>query len=641
MSLWFVLSSFLLGVVGTAIAGAYLLVFLMSAPVPSAATARTAPPATASSGKSKETSGDESDAAWFGVVLQRWFDEQAASRVLTEHYQARLTHLFNKAVSRSAAFASRVESIVCQDLTLGSKCATLSRFAAGTRADGAARITFDMDYSGGAQFAIHLVLKLKLPFKKTPARIPAHLTVRIAALSGSMALVIPPGPHPLLQLAFVAEPKSEFDVSSEVGGSFRLTNLKRLHSFIISRLELQLRKDFVEPTGLCFNIPVKDEIKLQLRPLRTVLKAKEAEVAAAAAAAAAAAQSAIDAKKRPSHIEQSVPEDALAAELDAIGNDPAAELDAAAHAASTSSLASSAASATTAPAATASAASASASASATAPSGAAQFHGWLHKRGNLRHNWKRRYFLLYQDRAEYYSKELGATEAPPMKGSFLLAGCRVELTESSSKDKGKTVVISDGDRENVEVRDALFPFNVVSKDRTWRLKAESAELRDEWMGHFKALIDAVTAKSQAEAVAAKTKRLPPTPPPKKPQLAEHGAAASALVTGIAIAEAAVGDAAGAGGATGRGRARNLSESTPHWKSKTAEGGVAGPRMSIGTRGAGSGGATTAAAAVEERARNDEDSLSGGVLTEGEESDDDDDDEDDGDDDDGGDEPIVM
>lgn len=566
-----ILLAFLIGAAMAVGGGVYLVLYLMDSHEPSAAEKEKDNASKES--QSKESSSKDAkgatktpteDSAWFGVVLQRWFDEQAQSVVLTAHYQQRLTHLFNKAVSRSSAFASRVESIECKDLTLGSKCAALTRFSASTMADGAARVTFDLDYRGGAQFAIHLVLKLKLPFRKLPTRIPARLTVKITAMRGHMALIIPTGAHPLLQLAFVSEPTSEFDVSSQVGGSFRFSNLKRLHTFIISRLEAQIRKDFVEPTGLCFNIPVKDEIKLQLRPLRSVMKTREAEATAAAAAALAAI---VNAKKAPPPTpDQSVPEDALAAELDQIGDEATA----------TDELA---------PSATASAASTSATA-ANALAGTAAAHGehrgWLLKRGNLRHNWKRRFFVLHHDRAEYFGKELVIGEPPLLKGSFELAGCRVELAESTAKDKGKVVVVSDGDHENVETRDALFPFNVVSPDRTWRLKAESAELRDAWMSHFVALIDAANGGGAAAmAAAAKAKKRPPLPP-KKPQLLDHGAAASALVTAKAMALAD----------SPTGRPRNLTEATS-WSRKSTPSDLTASnssatsstaRVVIGTRG---------------------------------------------------------
>lgn len=514
--------AFLVGIVSALIATVYVLLHLMHVEPTVHTFANTEK---ADKEKEKEKDGAPKDlkecsCAWFNLVLQRWFDEQSQSQLLTAHYQARLTHLFTKAISRSASFASRVESIVCEDLTMGSKCTIMRNFRSSVMPDGAIRLHFDCDYSGGAQFAIALVLRLKLPFRKTPARIPARLTVRLAALRGPMALVIPAGPHPLLRLAFTAEPESQFDVSSAVGGSFRLTNLKRLHAFVVARLESQIRKDLLEPAGVCFNIPVKDEIKMQLRPIRTFTKQQQQEAAAIAAATAAAVAASNKQASTSSMLlsansnnsaQSYVSEDALADELDELGvlGNAVADDDSSNSGASTS-----------------------------LPIAATilscDFRGFLFKRGNVRRNWKRRFFVLKGDKVEYYGKEFSDTAlAPPLKGEFHLTGCRIEMVESTAKDGGKTVLVTDGDQESIEVRGALFPFNVVSPDRTWHFKAEGAELRDQWMHHFKVAIDAADQKLTSDQKLASTKRLPPLPPKKSPAVVvtETPAAAAAADAG--------------------------------------------------------------------------------------------------------------
>jgi hypothetical protein len=528
---WLTVSlAFLVGIVSALIATVYVLLHLMHVEPTVHTSANTEKPTTKGEkeNKEKETKDQkECSCAWFNLVLQRWFDEQSQSQLLTAHYQSRLTHLFSKAIARSASFASRVESIVCEDLTMGSKCTIMRSFRSSIMPDGAIRLHFDCDYSGGAQFAIALVLRLKLPFRKTPARIPARLTVRLAALRGPMALVIPAGPHPLLRLAFTAEPESEFDVSSAVGGSFRLTNLKRLHAFVVARLESQIRKDLVEPAGVCFNIPVKDEIKMQLRPIRTFTKQQQHEAAAVAAATAAAvaasnkqaSTSSLLVSTNSNNSTQSyVSEDALAAELDELGElgNSVADDDSSNSAASTTAVP------TILPIASTML--------------SCDFLGFLFKRGHVRRNWKRRFFVLKGDKVEYYGKEFNDTAlAPPLKGEFHLTGCRVEMVESTAKDSGKTVVVTDGDQESIEVRGALFPFNVVSPDRTWHLKAEGAELRDQWMHHFKAAIDAADQKLAGDQKLASTKRLPPLPPKKSPAV---------VVTETSSSPSAAADSAG-------------------------------------------------------------------------------------------------
>lgn len=268
-----ILVAFLTGSVIAATGGVYLLLFLMDE-----AAQPTTRPLSARSSSEHARAGHHSESAWFGVVLQRWFDEQALSRVLAARYQARLTRLFEKAATQSAAFAGRVESVECTDLSIGTGCPTLSRFLPSTAVDGAARISFDIDYSdGGAQFAVCMMLKLELPLRTEPVRIAVRLAVQATTVHGRMALVIPTGSHPLLRLAFVSEPTCTFAVSSQVGGTLRLANLKRLREFVVSKLEAQIRKHLVEPSGLGFNIPVKGAIKMHVRPLTPAPKADDVE----------------------------------------------------------------------------------------------------------------------------------------------------------------------------------------------------------------------------------------------------------------------------------------------------------------------------------------------------------------------------
>mmetsp|Transcript_21331 Transcript_21331/g.36403 ORF Transcript_21331/g.36403 Transcript_21331/m.36403 type:complete len:388 (-) Transcript_21331:403-1566(-) len=227
--------------------------------------------------KTKSTSSSTSacHCEWFSILLRHWFEEIAISKLFIEYYEERLTHLFTKAVQKNPQVASKIESIACSELTLGSQFATFDNFTAHPcpSADNGTRFTFDVEYNGGIQFTINLMLSIKIPLRKKEAKIPCRFRVHCTEMRGKMALVIPGVDHPLCRLGFVDEPCSEFEVFSEIGGSgYQLKNMKKLHSFIISRLELAIRKDLVEPNGVCFYIPVKGDRKMHFKTIRAWAK---------------------------------------------------------------------------------------------------------------------------------------------------------------------------------------------------------------------------------------------------------------------------------------------------------------------------------------------------------------------------------
>lgn len=122
------------------------------------------------------------------LFLQRVFEEHAASTAFTKWYESRLTYMFEKALKKNPQVAERVESISASNLTLGRRCARLDNLKAIGIENAGTRFLFELEYDGGGNFDINVVLSIKIPLTKKKAKLPMRFNVVLQEMRGKVKL---------------------------------------------------------------------------------------------------------------------------------------------------------------------------------------------------------------------------------------------------------------------------------------------------------------------------------------------------------------------------------------------------------------------------------------------------------------------
>ena len=150
------------------------------------------------------------------------------------------------------------------------------------------------------------------------------------------------------------------------------------------------------------------------------------------------------------------------------------------------------------------------------------FEGWLTKRGGVRRNWKRRWFVLQCNQTpesltwsmRYYPTAKDA-KAGKALGSILLTGASLETVESSADEDscmlrihtvaGVAAVEQDLSRSG-QARMQLAVRQEGVPARVYELKAESKETYDRWLRQLEPLLPPVMTSSSDVSTGARERR---------------------------------------------------------------------------------------------------------------------------------------
>ena len=91
-----------------------------------------------------------------------------------------------QALRKNPAMAERIESISSSNLTLGRKAPRLDNLKAIPLPDEGVRFTFELEYDGGGNFDINVVLGIKIPLTKKKAKLPMRFNVVCTEMRGKV-----------------------------------------------------------------------------------------------------------------------------------------------------------------------------------------------------------------------------------------------------------------------------------------------------------------------------------------------------------------------------------------------------------------------------------------------------------------------
>lgn len=202
------------------------------------------------------------------LLVGRIYREHAQSEGFKEAYRQRL-NIKLKEIKKPAF----IGSLEISHLDLGNNSfeivngVTLKK----PQQEGELRAAFYVRYQGDAPANVTLNASVCLNFPQVKfASVPVSLTVTMEQLSGPMLFVMPPGEDPACTLAFTSEPTSKWAVTSKIGSKGKISGIPKVSQFLVNKLHQFMKRDMVDPNGVCFHIPIKNQRQLKVRLLRKI-----------------------------------------------------------------------------------------------------------------------------------------------------------------------------------------------------------------------------------------------------------------------------------------------------------------------------------------------------------------------------------